>query len=331
MQIIIKSSFLSLIFLLFSMSLRGQDEMKSWHHQGADSAFPTGIGSAEWYNSAPLGASKKVIVAIIDSGVDIDHPDLKNIIWKNPGEIPGNKKDDDGNGYVDDVSGWNFLGGPDGTSVVKEALEVTRLFGKERSKWENVDATKLKGKKKKAYAEFLKMKEVVETKQQNALEHIEKFKQVQETVMKSLQAAKEELKGDTIDLARLEKSENPDVQTAAKVIRNVEDQGIKVENIDWLMDIAKEQFLTQAKEDDDDLNYSYNPNYNARTIIGDKYTDFENRSYGNNLVNGEFSYHGTHVSGIIGAQRNNGEGMDGIADNVALMVVKTVPDGDERD
>ncbi len=331
MQIIVKSSFLSIVFSVLFSPLTGQEELKNWYHQGPNSEFPTGIGSAEWYSAPSSGKSKKIVVAIIDSGVDFDHPDLKDNIWINPGEIAGNKKDDDGNGYIDDISGWNFLGGPDGRSVVKESLEVTRLYGKEKSKWENVEPSKLKRKKKREYDDFLEMKEEVETKLANARLHIDQIKEMESIVMNALNAAKAELKGDSLDVARLEISEKEEVQTAAKIIRNVEEQGIKVESIDWLIEIAAEQFLSQREADEDNINYSYNLDYNARPIIGDDYTDFENRSYGNNDVNGEFSYHGTHVSGIIGAERNNGEGMDGIADNVSLMIVKTVPDGDERD
>src|SRR4030095_3704187 len=340
MKIFLKSLLPGIIAFAFFLPLVAQeavlpstdeDVMKDWHQKGQNSELANGIGSDDWYASPNTTKSKKVIVAIIDSGVDIDHPDLKDNIWINPGEIAGNKIDDEGNGYIDDISGWNFLGGPNGTSVVKESLEVTRLYAKEKGKWENVDPEKLKGKKKKEYEEFLKMKEIVETKRTNATEHIAQAEAIQSIVMNALEAAKTELNGDSVDVERLEKSEKEEVQTAAKIIRNVEEQGVKVESIDWLIEIAKEQFAEQAKSDSDDLNYTYNPDYNARLIVGDVYTDFENRSYGNNNVDGEFSYHGTHVSGIIGALQNNGVGVDGIDDNVALMIVKTVPDGDERD
>lgn len=49
------------------------------------------------------------VIAVIDTGVDYNHPDLRNNIWSNPGEIPNNRIDDDGNGYVDDIRGWNFV------------------------------------------------------------------------------------------------------------------------------------------------------------------------------------------------------------------------------
>ncbi len=319
MKIFFKNTFFSITFLMLLYPLMGQEELKDWHEQGTGGQFTTGIGSQDWYSTQAPGKSRKVIVAIIDSGVDTEHPDLKDNIWINPREIPGNHKDDDGNGYVDDINGWNFLGGKDGSSVIKESLEVTRLYGQEKAKWENVDPTKLKGKKKKEYDEYLEMKDTVESKLEKSKDHIEQINKMQAIVISSLNAAKAELNGDTLDVARLEKSDKEEVKTAAKIIRNVEDQGIKVESIDWLIEIANDQFATQTKADSDNINYSYNPDYNARIIVGDTYNDFTNTHYGNNNVHGDFAFHGTHVSGIIGAVRNNGIGMNGIADNVALM------------
>ena len=119
-------------------SITAQEKMEAWHHQSGNSEFPTGVGSAEWYANPSAPKSRKVVVAILDSGIDIGHPDLRDNIWVNPGEIPGNKKDDDGNGYVDDIHGWNFIGGADGRSVVKESYEVTRVYAKEREKWKKI-------------------------------------------------------------------------------------------------------------------------------------------------------------------------------------------------
>lgn len=320
-----------LAYVLSFSTVLSQEKMEHWHHQNGSSEFPTGIGTAEWYSTSKSPATRKVVVAILDSGIDIDHPDLKANIWVNPGEIPGNKKDDDGNGYVDDMHGWNFIGGPDGRSVLKESYEVTRVYAKEKSKWENVDPSKLKGKKKKAYEKFAEIKELVESKRENAMAQLAEVDEMKIIVMNALEAAKAELKGDTLNVELLEKSENPDVQTAAKIVRNVQEQGIPVESLDWLMEVAEEQFAEQKKANEDILNYGYNPDYNSRLIVGDDYNDFANRHYGNNDVDGEFSYHGTHVAGIVGAVRNNGIGIDGIADNVALMALKIVPDGDERD
>jgi cell wall-associated protease len=309
----------------------GQNEFEKWLHGGPDSESPNGIRSADWYKTASPSKPKTVIVAVLDSGVDIDHPDLKANIWTNPKEIPGNMLDDDGNGYKDDVHGWNFLGGPNGTSVIKESLEVTRLYGQQKARWENVDTLKLKGKEKKEYDEFKKMKDVVESKLASANEQLTQIETLEGKVMGSLEAAKKELNGDTLNIEKLEKSEDEQAQIAATIIRNVEQQGIKVESIDWLIDQAKDQFKTEKDDLQSTIDYNYNVNLDTRKIVGDDANDFSNHSYGNNDVKGEFDYHGTHVSGIIGAVRDNGFGVDGIADHVAIMPVKIVPDGDERD
>src|SRR5687767_12942274 len=227
MNLQVKLFCVSLIAFGFSLSsISSQEKMESWHHQTGNSEFPTGIGSSEFYSNMPSPTSRKIVVAILDSGVDIGHPDLKDNIWINPGEIAGNKKDDDGNGYVDDIHGWNFIGGPDGQSVVKESYEVTRVYAMERDKWKNVDPAKLKGKKKKEYEKFLEVKTVVETKLENAKAHIAEVNEMEVKVMTALRAAKAELNGDTLDVTKLEMSDNPDVVTASKIVRNVQEQGI---------------------------------------------------------------------------------------------------------
>lgn len=318
-------------YLILFSPLKAQEAFEKWYQLGPESEFTTGIRAEEWYSSAPAGKPKTIIVAVLDSGVDIDHPDLKANIWINSDEIPNNKIDDDQNGFVDDISGWNFIGGPNGTSVIKESLEVTREYSKEKEKWEGVDPAKLKGKKKKEYKAFAEKKELIETKRENATTQISQVLEMQEVVMSALAAAKTELNGDSIDITRLENSENEELKVAARIIQSIEEQGVPVESIDWLVEVATAQFKEQIEANEDILRYAFNPDYDSRTIVGDNYTDFENPHYGNNEIKGTFSTHGTHVAGIIGAVRDNGEGMNGIADHVAIMSIKIIPDGDERD
>ncbi len=101
---------------------------------------------------------REVTVAVIDGGVDITHEDLKANIWVNEDETPGNGKDDDNNGYVDDVHGWNFIGGPDGQNVDNDTFEVTRIYARLHPKYHNADSTVLSGEELQKYQLYQKVK-----------------------------------------------------------------------------------------------------------------------------------------------------------------------------
>ncbi len=315
-------------FVLLTMAgispVNGQEEFQRWQHGGPAGPFGTGTASDTWYGKPAAAAGAPVVVAVLDSGIDTGHVDLRSRLWVNPGEIPGNGIDDDRNGYIDDIHGWNFIGGADGQSVIQESFEVTRLYGAERARWANVDPDKLRGKDKKAYADYLERKELVESRRAAAETSLQEAEFTRQLVLQSLEAARAILGPDSLDVERLR-------TLAADIISNIQDQGVTVPDLDWLEEIAREQFDEQIKENRNDLEFHYNPDYDSRTIVGDDYSNFADRNYGNNLVDGEFAYHGTHVAGIIGAVRDNGLGMDGMADHVRLMAVKVVPDGDERD
>nr|MBP9875001.1 peptidase S8 [Haliscomenobacter sp.] len=134
----------------------------NWFLLDPSSGFP-GAGVESLYKRLP--ANKKgqpVTVAVLDSGVDAQHEDLKPVMWVNPGEIPGNGKDDDNNGYVDDIHGWNFLGNAKGENVHRDNLEVTRLYAQYKARFEGVDVSRLSGKDKADYAFYEKIKPEVE-------------------------------------------------------------------------------------------------------------------------------------------------------------------------
>ena len=87
-----------------------KDVPKGWHMLDPQKDGYYGIDVEKAYNELLKGKkSVPVIVAVIDSGIDTTHEDLKPVLWHNPGEIPGNGIDDDNNGYIDDVYGWNFF------------------------------------------------------------------------------------------------------------------------------------------------------------------------------------------------------------------------------
>jgi len=244
----------------------------------------------------------KIIVGVVDSGLDIDHPDLKGKIWTNTKEIAGNKKDDDGNGYIDDVHGWNFLG-----EATDENLELTRIVKKGNTQDPNYATAKAELDKK--------------------LTEVKALKPQIDMINKADKGIKEYLKKDNYTLDELKAINSTD----ATVKQN---KGI-------MMSVAMqagENFHSEIKDFNDyvydNLNYNLNVDFNGRKT-GDNPETMDNKFYGNGNVKGpdvEDAKHGTHVAGIIAQIRGNNLGGDGVVDkNVEIMAVRAVPNGDEYD
>jgi len=323
------------VFFLFISSSIGQEDLKDWFHKDPSQGH-TGVSTEKALNELLKGKeSQTVVVAIIDSGVDIYHEDLKDNIWVNPGEIPDNDIDDDGNGYVDDVNGWNFIGGPDGKNVGPDTYEVTRLYGKYKYKYENANPILLNDEDKIEYLKFQEWKKEVEKNRSKAEKVIKEVEGVRTTIMAALDALELQLKMDSLsntleDVGSIESSEQL-VIIGQKV---VQDYAAGSDEVDFaeVRENINNDIESDLKSQREKLEYAYNPDYDPRaTIVKDDYSNSEERYYGNNDVKGPDSFHGTHVAGIVGAVRDNDLGMNGIAPNVKIMSVRTVPDGDERD
>lgn len=279
-----------------------------------------GISTEKTYRELLKGKkSRTVVVAVLDSGVDITHEDLKGKIWVNPKEIPGNGKDDDGNGYVDDINGWDFLGSKDGKDLTFDTLELTRLYAKYKK---SVDNQTITPKNKEAFQEYLDLKEEYEAKLQETQGYMNNWKEIKETffVAQKILTEKAGIKEFTKESIKNLKSEDDQVKAAAQLMTYYLDN-----------DLTQELVESTYKELEGKLNYGLNLEYNPRTMIGDNPNDPADKYYGNNEVEGPDALHGTHVSGIIAANRNNELGVKGICEDVKIMVLRTVPDGDERD
>ncbi len=296
---------------------------ENWQHLDKMKDGYFGVSANKMYNEVLSNKkSETVVVAVIDGGVDPLHEDLKDVMWTNPGEIPGNKVDDDKNGYVDDVYGWNFIGGKDGKNVGKDQLEITRLVAKYQKKYKNVDANKLSGKDKKEFAKYKEMEETVTKQQSEAANNLQLYSGILDA-MKSLEKKIGKAEITVEDLEKF-KSDDANLNRAAQIMMGMLGEGATSKEIKDQIQEGVDYFSTQAE-------YQYDVNFDGRSVVGDNYADSYQRNYGNNDVKGPDASHGTHVAGIIAASRNNDTGMDGIANNVKIMAIRCVPDGDERD
>lgn len=303
------------------------DTFPNWFNldQGQDNVM--GVSTERAYKTLLKGKKgETVIVAVIDSGVDIEHEDLKDVIWKNPGEKPGNGIDDDGNGYIDDVYGWNFIGGKDGSHVNEETLEVTRLYKKYTAQFKDVNKDDLSKKEKVEYARYQLIKEDFEKKSGEAKQNYTVYKGIYDSYLENKEilkkaAGKDEVTG--ADLEAAADSEDEKVKAMVEFFDTWAKRGVSFDGFAGLKG-AVDYYESGVK-------YNYNLDFDARKIVGDNYADGTETNYGNNSVVGPDATHGTHVAGIIAAVRGNSIGMDGVADNVQIMVLRTVPNGDERD
>lgn len=297
---------------------------KNWFNLDESADGVRGVSTEVAYNSVLKGkTSRTVVVAVIDSGIDIEHEDLKDIIWVNADEIPGNGKDDDGNGYIDDVHGWNFIGGPNG-NVEQDNLEITRLYRDLHAEFDGVAKSDVKGKKaKKRYARYLSIKADFEKAAGAAVGQYQRLKMISG----AMALVTETLNGKEMNVANVtklaESSTDEKIKLSANIIGELLGKGVSAKDLAGIDD-----FVENAKGG---AEYYYNPDFDPRSIVGDDYRNSKDRNYGNNDVEGAHADHGTHVAGIIGATRANGIGMDGVANDVRIMVIRCVPDGDERD
>ncbi|MFN8257365.1 MAG: S8 family peptidase [Bacteroidales bacterium] len=294
-----------------------------WFNLDFQADLVRGVSTEKAYSELLQGKkSKTVIVAIIDSGIDIEHEDLKEIIWNNEDEIAGNGLDDDKNGYIDDVHGWNFIGNPNGEVVSHDNLELTRLYVKFNKIYEGKTATDFKGKQKDEYYLYQEIKADYTKKREEAEKNAGLYSNFMTAYTKADETLKNYLKKEeyTQEEVQAIQSEDQDIAIAKQIM-----------DIVFANHIEMDQIQEAVTYYEDQLKYNYNPDFDPRSIVGDDYNNLKEKFYGNTNVIGSDAMHGTHVAGIIGANRNNNIGIKGIANDVKIMVIRTVPDGDERD
>ena len=291
-----------------------------------------------WYNGAKYGmstdkayakllADKKseaVVVAVIDSGVDIEHEDLQGSIWVNKDEIAGNGIDDDKNGYIDDVNGWSFLGNPDGENINDTQLEVTRIYKALGAKYKGMSDADIDAKDKEEFELYKKCRDEVEGAITAANSNLERYTQIQKGFEDAYAALDKHFGGSYTAKDVKKAQKDPAIGPYAKQLYPLVKAGLTMDGLKGELKGAFDHFNSQ-------LTSHYNLDMNERAIVGDDPSDFSDINYGSNDVEGPDAFHGTHVAGIIAATRGNGIGSDGVANNVLIMSVRAVPNGDERD
>ena len=295
-----------------------------------------GISLYKAYDLLKGQPSVPVIVGVLDSGVDLTHEDLRDMIWVNPNEIPDNQSDDDKNGYTDDRNGWNFMGAPDGTTYEYDQPEITQTYLLLKSKYDDVNPAKLRPAEKRQYNTYQTAKK----------QYLQRYKQDQQ---KRIAFA------DTVkfwQVASQIQTKIPDSATSPAAIRQIDlgTDSVAMSIRTLLADAYSSQYgsfssyLVLVRQNWERFrqiagggaDIAYNPAYNARKAVGDDPANLTERQYGSPRMqigeSQQLAVHGSHVAGIIGAKRGNGRGIDGVADNVRIMPVSVVPaNGDERD
>ena len=334
-----KNTLVLLVLIACSSTLFGQSVVnfyeKGWHLEDPASQSVHGINLEKTYTELlkQKNPKKKIIVAVIDSGIDTTHEDLKPVLWRNETEIPANGIDDDKNGYIDDIHGWNFIGGKDGRNVGKDSYEAARVYYKFKPVFgdQAINETTLTPERKRAYQNYSKAKFQLESQAKEAAMFVLILKDLvakmpaADSVLK-IAIGKAKYTGD--DLANFS-SVDPNITKAKSVLLGFFQQTRQMESTNEALISELVQFYEGEKSKVEAVEKE--PKHYRAEIVKDNYDDPNDKFYGNNDVMGTDASHGTHVSGIIGASRSNNLGIKGVADYVSIMPIRAVPDGDEHD
>ncbi|WP_299016024.1 S8 family serine peptidase [uncultured Polaribacter sp.] len=283
------------------------DEMNRWSHADLATDSIPGMSIDKAYEFLAGKTGVEVVVGVVDSGTDLTHEDLKDVAWVNTKEVANNNKDDDNNGYADDINGWNFLG-----SIYKENSEEARIL----------DNPAITTAAEVARAKAAKAEKVGAAKMNKM-----RYEQMLQAVTGSIDEISKELNKEefTKEEVFAIKTENPTLQRSIEIAKQMYGFGVPSLNT------AKKELTNLVTDAANLLNNKAITNY--RAVLKDDPNTMDVVVYGdgNTGHSTKDEAHGTHVSGIIAASRNNGKGVNGVANNAKIMAVRAVPDGDEYD
>jgi subtilisin family serine protease len=310
-------------------------DLMTWYHKDFATTKIYGVNTDNAYKYLESKGlkPKTVVVGVLDSGVQVDHPGLVKNVWSNPNEVPNNGKDDDGNGYIDDVHGWNFIGGKN-ADIDVDNMEVTRVVAKYKPVFEGEDSAKNKANQAKMpeeFAMYMKSKEIFTKKSVEARQGFQTYTMINEAIptMVKLLNGKAVTPENIALIKPADQKEALAAQVLGQVAQSPEFKGKSAAEFEKEMTAQIKEALDYFGPQEKQYNLDYDP---RKEIVGDNYDDYSERKYGNNHYEGPDAEHGTHVAGIIAGLPNGNETQYGVASKVAkIMSVRTVPNGDERD
>ena len=333
---LIAAAFLASFSFAFAQDKMQNNDLKTWYHKDFSTTNVYGVNTNNAYKFLESKGLKPrtVVVGVLDSGVEVDHPGLINNMWKNPNEIPNNGIDDDKNGYVDDIYGWNFIGGKT-ADVDADNLEVTRMVKKYQPIFEGTDSAKNRANQAKMpeeYAIYQKSKKLYDEKGSEAKQYYHYFSGFNNAIPSIVKT----LNGKTLtkeNLAAIKPASQEDSRNLQILNSLVQDAGNVGKTPKEVEELLRKEIEGALKHYESQATKHYNLDFDPRAeIVGDNYDNYNEKHYGNNHYEGPDASHGTHVSGIIAGLPHGNEAQYGVAHKVAkIMTVRAVPDGDERD
>jgi cell wall-associated protease len=297
-------------------------QIADWQHLDPEQDSVLGVSTYRAYEHLKGRESKTVIVAILDNGAELTHEDLQGQFWINEDEVSGNGIDDDNNGYVDDINGWNFLGNAKGENIKRETTELTRIFARLREKYSSRGLSVLNKEDSLECVYYQDIKTAFEKEIQKKNDDIRFYKFLIANYKSAFILLTEHFgHSDFSEDSILSITSNNSSLAAAKKFM--------LGAIELKFDDKSLEAIVKNMEQD--LETRLNPFFNVREeIVGDDPADVSDSIYGNNIVDAMSPYHGTGVAGTIGALWNKNK-VSGIARDVKLMILRVLPNGDERD
>lgn len=301
--------------------------VKDWHYMDYAKDGYYGISLNRAYELLKGKKSEPVIVAVIDSGIDTLQPDMKPVLWTNPKEIPGNKKDDDANGLIDDYYGWNFLGARDGENLAVSISDDWRTYHRFKAQFEGNDSSKISKDQQWQFREWNRAFQRLTDSKDKAVAIIDDVRTNWDIANRSNNILKQMLGKEVFfqkDLDTLKVT--PANDQLVKMWKGIF-AGRDINNVGFLKDFGN----YKQELEDNLIKLTTAPKPFRDDLLKDNGYDISKKHYGNNNLTAYSGYHGTSVSSVIGAVRNNGIGIDGIADNVKIMMIRGILGKDEFD